>query len=151
MVLRRLKFGAMTTLGTGVVESMDLSLAADLGGQAGGQLVARLTAHVLAQDVGNRTQSATGRIEWHMPSTWWDHFKATTGTRWRLGRWWNRSHPPRMATVSQDVTTTVDWEESAGFPHASIVADDRLGAYVVYANPVNQPVMGKPSPPTYRT
>lgn len=151
MVLQRLKFGAMATLGTGVVESMDLSLVAELGDRAGRQLVARLTTYVLAQDLGQREQHATEQIDWHMPATWWDHFKATTATRWRLGRWWNHRRPPRMTTVTRDVTTSVTWQESAGFPHSSIVTNERLGNYVVYATPVNQAAMGNPSTPTYRT
>lgn len=148
VVLRTLKLGAVARVGSGVIESMHLDVATDLMGSTGRDLVARLSAHVLAQDVGTRTQTAVTPVEWHMPATWWDHCKATSQSR--LVRWWARRRPPKMLTVTQNLSLSVQWAEAAGFPHSEIVADPRLGGHVVYASPVNHPTVGKPSPPTYR-
>lgn len=148
-MLRTLRHGAEVIIGPAVLDSMSLSIASEMMGAQGRTLVARLTAQVLALDLTDRTQTAAATIEWHMPATWVQHWKATVGIRWRLTRWWVRRRPPRMITVTRDVTTSITWTERAGFPHSSIPVDARLGQAVLYAQPAAPATVGKPSTPHY--
>ncbi len=149
MTLDRIQFAAQQTLGETTLGSMDLTAVEQVGASFGRGLVARLTAEVLGQNLELRQQEVTEPVEWHMPATWWQHWKATTGTRWRLGRWWNRRHPPRMLTVSRDVTTRIVWDERVGYPHADLPLP-ALGDPVLYVQPSGLPYRPEPSAPTYR-
>jgi hypothetical protein len=152
VVLDRFRFMAMATLGEYTLRSMQLTIdaQADLLGHEGRMLVSRLTANVLGQDLGARTQTAATDVEWHVPASWVQHWKATTGSRWRVGRWWNRRRPPRMSTIVRTVRTEVRWEERAGFPYSNVVVDDSLGRAVLYVSPQGR-ARTEPSTPTYRT
>lgn len=146
-----MRYAAVATLGAYTQRSMHLTIdvQADLLGKAGQDLVARLTASVLGQDMGEHVQQAQSTVEWHMPASWVQHWKATTGSRWRLGRWWNRRHPPRMSTIVRTVTTDARWHERVGFPYADVVVNDSLGKAVLYVQAAG--TQTKPSTPTYRT
>ena len=148
-MLRQLQHGAQVIIGPAVLDSMSLSVASEMMGAQGRQLVAKLTASVLAMDLSEHHQTATATVDWYMPDGWVQHWKATTGTRWRLGRWWNRRRPPRMTTVTRQVVTEIVWDQQAGFPHSTIPADDRLGAHVVYVQPRRPARTRNPSVPHY--
>lgn len=103
------------------------------------ELVLRLQAHVLREDIGREHVTASERIthttEHFGPATWRDFWKLTYGHRW-WARWWVRRHPARVIEHPQTTrwvaTATFDLEKYRTYPHADVRIRNRLGPDIIH-------------------
>jgi hypothetical protein len=90
-------------------------------------LVVELSARVLADQTVDRDRTFTTKVSHEEYASWWQHTKAVHFPT--LSRWLDR--PPRMRTVEQTASVTVNFRQWVTFPEADIYPTE-FGKSVLY-------------------
>lgn len=123
--LEWIKAAGVAHLSPYLIESLDLR--AEVVPELGRQLVAQLTAHVLADKLPPERLERSETVTLDVPATWWQAWKAEHPRLWR--GWLAERWPVRMITHERTARLVVDLTRYVTYPEQHHLSP-KLGDFV---------------------